>query len=81
MTVGRMSKEITGVDCSTSFKFIGPADYPGCANATLIDHLFETAQDAYDFGPILADVVAEYLQEYTPYSPFTDGRIKRLDAE
>lgn len=35
------------------------------------------AMNAYDFGPDLADVVAAYLQENQPYTPFTDGRITR----
>ncbi|ARO15110.1 5'-nucleotidase [Ketogulonicigenium robustum] len=36
---------------------------------------FVTAENAYDFGPDLADVVAEYLAENGPYAPYTDGRI------
>lgn len=32
---------------------------------------------AYDFGPDLADVIAEYLAENSPYQPYTDGRIIR----
>ncbi|SEQ47338.1 bifunctional metallophosphatase/5'-nucleotidase [Thalassovita taeanensis] len=31
--------------------------------------------NAYDFGPDLADVTAEYLAQHTPYSPYLDGRI------
>ncbi|MEP2945567.1 MAG: 5'-nucleotidase C-terminal domain-containing protein [Lentilitoribacter sp.] len=31
--------------------------------------------NAYDYGPDLADVVAEYLAQNQPYKPFTDGRI------
>lgn len=38
--------------------------------------MFRSAQNAYDFGPDLADVTAEYLAEMAPYQPFTDGRIK-----
>lgn len=34
-------------------------------------------QNAYDFGPDLADVVAEYLAKAGPYTPYTDGRITR----
>ncbi|WP_293576004.1 bifunctional metallophosphatase/5'-nucleotidase [Phaeobacter sp.] len=34
-------------------------------------------KSAYDFGPDLADVVAEYLAEQGPYSPYTDGRISK----
>ncbi|MGB7317897.1 MAG: bifunctional metallophosphatase/5'-nucleotidase [Planktotalea sp.] len=37
--------------------------------------MFRDAQDAYDFGPDLADVTAEYLAENAPYAPYTDGRI------
>ena len=33
------------------------------------------AQNAYDFGPDLADVTAEYLAANAPYQPYTDGRI------
>ncbi|MDE4061789.1 MULTISPECIES: bifunctional metallophosphatase/5'-nucleotidase [Phaeobacter] len=32
-------------------------------------------KNAYDFGPDLADVLAEYLAEQGAYSPYTDGRI------
>ncbi|MEM7317631.1 MAG: bifunctional metallophosphatase/5'-nucleotidase [Pseudomonadota bacterium] len=32
-------------------------------------------KNAYDFGPDLADVTAEYLAENSPYQPYTDGRI------
>ncbi|SLN63615.1 Trifunctional nucleotide phosphoesterase protein YfkN precursor [Pseudoruegeria aquimaris] len=31
--------------------------------------------NAYDYGPDLADVVAEYLAGKGPYEPYTDGRI------
>ncbi|MCL3881013.1 bifunctional metallophosphatase/5'-nucleotidase [Marivita sp. GX14005] len=37
--------------------------------------MFVEAQNAYDFGPDLADVTAEYLAENSPYQPYTDGRI------
>ncbi|PZX15236.1 5'-nucleotidase [Palleronia aestuarii] len=37
--------------------------------------MFVDAQNAYDFGPDLADVTAEYLSANTPYTPMTDGRI------
>ncbi len=33
--------------------------------------------NAYDFGPDLADVTAEYLAEVGPYAPYTDGRISK----
>jgi 5'-nucleotidase len=31
--------------------------------------------NAYDFGPDLADVTAEYLGRMSPYMPYVDGRI------
>ncbi|MGR3496967.1 bifunctional metallophosphatase/5'-nucleotidase [Citreimonas sp.] len=37
--------------------------------------MFVDAENAYDFGPDLADVTAEYLAENAPYEPYTDGRI------
>ncbi|UWQ90143.1 5'-nucleotidase/apyrase family protein [Rhodobacteraceae bacterium M382] len=32
-------------------------------------------RNAYDFGPDLADVMAEYLADHMPYQPYLDGRI------
>ncbi|MBT8415809.1 MAG: 5'-nucleotidase/apyrase family protein [Silicimonas sp.] len=37
--------------------------------------MFVEAEDAYDFGPDLADVTAEYLAAQGPFTPYTDGRI------
>ncbi|MEL7131456.1 MAG: 5'-nucleotidase C-terminal domain-containing protein [Pseudomonadota bacterium] len=37
--------------------------------------MFVDAANAYDFGPDLADVTAEYLAEKGPFTPYTDGRI------
>jgi 5'-nucleotidase len=37
--------------------------------------MFVDAADAYDFGPDLADVVAEYIAASGDYVPYTDGRI------
>ncbi len=37
--------------------------------------MFRTAQNAYDFGPNLADVVADYLAAQGPYQPYLDKRI------
>ena len=38
--------------------------------------MFESAMNAYDFGPDLADVTAEYLAAQGGYTPYVDGRIK-----
>lgn len=43
--------------------------------------MFEDATNAYDFGPGLERVVADYLVENGPYTPYTDGRITVIDAE
>ena len=37
--------------------------------------MFENAANAYDFGPDLADVTADYMAKNSPFAPFTDGRI------
>ncbi|MCR8547914.1 5'-nucleotidase/apyrase family protein [Salipiger sp. P9] len=37
--------------------------------------MFVDAQNAYDFGPDLADVTAEFIAANAPYTPYTDGRI------
>ena len=41
--------------------------------------MFKEAENAYDFGPDIADIVAGYLTTYGPYSPYTDGRITVID--
>ncbi|NNE52733.1 MAG: multifunctional 2',3'-cyclic-nucleotide 2'-phosphodiesterase/5'-nucleotidase/3'-nucleotidase [Sulfitobacter sp.] len=37
--------------------------------------MFRDAANAYDFGPDLADVTAEYMAESGAFTPYTDGRI------
>ncbi|MCC1494373.1 bifunctional UDP-sugar hydrolase/5'-nucleotidase [Cognatishimia sp. F0-27] len=37
--------------------------------------MFVDAANAYDFGPDLADVTAEFIASNAPYQPYTDGRI------
>ncbi|MBS9717088.1 bifunctional metallophosphatase/5'-nucleotidase [Pseudohalocynthiibacter aestuariivivens] len=40
--------------------------------------IFSTdGMNAYDYGPDLADVTAEYLTSQGPYRPYTDGRISK----
>jgi 5'-nucleotidase/UDP-sugar diphosphatase len=41
--------------------------------------LRDEATNAYDFGPDLADVVAEYLVAHPDYVPGVDGRITKVD--
>jgi 5'-nucleotidase len=37
--------------------------------------MFKSAANAYDFGPDLADVTAEYIAKMGPVKPMLDGRI------
>lgn len=37
--------------------------------------MFRAAQNAYDYGPDLADVTAEFIAQNAPYTPYKDGRI------
>ena len=39
--------------------------------------MFATAEDAYDFGPDLADVMAEYMAANSPAAPTVEGRITK----
>ncbi len=39
--------------------------------------VFVDAAKAYDYGPDLADVVAEFIAANAPYQPYLDGRITR----
>lgn len=39
--------------------------------------MFRSAENAYDYGPDLADVTAEYMAKNAPYAPYTDGRITK----
>jgi 5'-nucleotidase len=41
--------------------------------------VFTTAENAYDFGPGLEQVVADYIAEAGGYTPYTDGRISTAD--
>ena len=41
----------------------------------------ENAQNAYDYGPSLEQVVADYLTANRPYAPKLDGRITDMAAE
>ena len=43
--------------------------------------VFESGgQNAYDFGPGLETVVADYIAKNSPYRPYTDGRITVISA-
>ncbi len=41
--------------------------------------MFRDAPNAYDFGPGLEQVVADYVAAAGTYMPYTDGRITRVD--
>ncbi|KAJ55229.1 5'-nucleotidase [Actibacterium mucosum KCTC 23349] len=78
---GRVSDVQVVVD--GDWKAIDPAATYGLVSNNYVRNggdgykMFIDAQNAYDFGPDLADVTAEYLAENGPYSPYTDGRITR----
>ena len=38
--------------------------------------MFRSAMNAYDYGPDLADVTAEFLAAKGPFAPYKDGRIR-----
>ncbi|MGN6305308.1 MAG: 5'-nucleotidase C-terminal domain-containing protein [Mesorhizobium sp.] len=40
----------------------------------------EKAKDAYDYGPSLEQVVADYLSAHSPYTPKVEGRITEIAA-
>jgi 5'-nucleotidase len=42
--------------------------------------IFKEGKNAYDYGPDLADVTAEYLAAHSPYKPYTDGRVTEIAA-
>jgi 5'-nucleotidase/UDP-sugar diphosphatase len=50
-----------------------------CAAAATATAVFIGAMNAYDFGPGLEEVVATYLGENSPYTPYTDGRISEAE--
>ena len=37
--------------------------------------MFVDAKNAYDYGPDLADVVADFIVKNSPYEPYVDGRV------
>jgi 5'-nucleotidase len=39
--------------------------------------MFKEAMNAYDYGPDLADVTAEFMAAQGDYAPYTDGRISK----
>ena len=41
--------------------------------------MFVDAMNAYDYGPDLADVTAEYMAAKGAYTPYTDGRITKAE--
>ncbi|MCR4264977.1 5'-nucleotidase C-terminal domain-containing protein [Nitratireductor sp. ZSWI3] len=40
----------------------------------------ENAENAYDYGPGLEQVLADYMVAHAPYKPFTEGRITEVAA-
>ncbi|MEM9585027.1 MAG: bifunctional metallophosphatase/5'-nucleotidase [Pseudomonadota bacterium] len=73
-------KEVMVMD-GGSFAPIDPAKTYGLVSNNYVRNggdgysMFTTAENAYDFGPDLADVVAEYMAENGDNAPQLDGRI------
>ncbi|EKF17015.1 5'-nucleotidase C-terminal domain-containing protein [Nitratireductor pacificus] len=40
----------------------------------------DNAENAYDYGPGLEQVLADYMAQNIPYKPFTEGRITKVEA-
>lgn len=51
-----------------------------CAPAATATPFAKDGKNAYDFGPNLESVVADYLGAHNPYKPYTDGRITQIAA-
>jgi len=64
-----------------SFVAIDPAKTYGLVSNNFVRNggdgykMFRGAANAYDYGPDLADVTAEFMATQGAYSPYTDGRI------
>ncbi len=68
-----------------AFVAIDPAKVYGVVSNNFVRNggdgysMFVDAKNAYDFGPDLADVTAEYLAKNAPYQPYIDGRISKVE--
>jgi 5'-nucleotidase/UDP-sugar diphosphatase len=60
------------IDPATTYKLVSNNYVRGGGDGY---RMFVDAANAYDFGPDLADVTAEYMAKVGPYTPMTDGRI------
>ena len=71
------------VDMGDGFTPIDPAKTYGVVSNNFVRgggdgyKMFTDAASAYDFGPDLADVLAEYMAANAPVSPYLDGRIAK----
>ena len=69
------------VDAMVGGEAIDPAATYGAVSNNYVRNggdgysMFEDAANAYDYGPDLADVLAEYMAVASPFTPYTDGRI------
>mgnify|MGYP000259440218 FL=1 len=72
----RISDVMVGGEALDPEKLYGVASNNDIRNGGDGYSMFVDGQDAYDFGPDVADVTAEYLAANGPYTAYTDGRIK-----
>ena len=73
------------VEVNGSFEPVDPEETYGVVSNDFVRgggdgySMFTNAQNAYDFGPDLADVTAEYLAANAPYTPIVTGRITEAE--
>lgn len=76
---GRVSDVMVATD--VGFELIDPATMYGVVSNNDVRGggdgyiLFQDAKNAYDYGPDVADVLAEYIAKSRDYKPYLDGRI------
>jgi 5'-nucleotidase/UDP-sugar diphosphatase len=74
-----VSVEVGGRSPSTRRRPTAWCPTTSCAAAATGIPSSPTAMNAYDFGPGLEEVVATYVGENSPYTPYTDGRISEAN--
>ena len=72
---GRVSDVMVGGEALDPEKVYGVVSNNYVRNGGDGYAMFRDAMNAYDYGPDLADVTAEFLAENAPYQPYLDGRI------
>lgn len=86
--VGSRISDVMVVDADGNATAIDPAATYGVVSNNYMRNggdgyamFSRNGMNAYDYGPGLEQVVADYLAENNPYEPYTDGRVKAGAAE